>query len=301
MDPYVASPEWHGLIVAYFYLGGIASGAYAVFTLAGLFGDEEAARATRVAAYLAFPLLVVCGVLLIVDLDRPERFWHMNVASATFKPMFKWWSPISIGSWALAAFGAFSFASFLGVLAEDRWFGLGRWSGLATRLRRGWLARIFEVAGAGSAFFVGAYTGTLLSATNQPVWAQTTWLSALFLASSASTGTAAIVLLVRALLVVPSSALERIEWLDRWALGLESVALAGFVWSLGSVGPRTLSTWPGVIIPAFVVPIGLVLPLLGRLAGIAAMQSASAVGVLLAGLALRYAIVGLPTPWLAAS
>ena len=52
------------------------------------------------------------------------------------------------------------------------------------------------VGGLISAFFVGAYTGTLLTATNQPVWAQSTWLSPLFLASAASTGVAAMILLI---------------------------------------------------------------------------------------------------------
>jgi hypothetical protein len=101
--------------------------------MVGLWGDEDDRRAVRVADYLAFPLIGLCGVLLIVDLNRPERFWHMLIQSQTYRPMFKWWSPMSAGSWALMAFSACSFASFLGVLAEDRRWGLGRWSALASR------------------------------------------------------------------------------------------------------------------------------------------------------------------------
>ena len=73
-------------------------------------GDEDDRRAVRVADYLAFPLVCLCGLLLIVDLNRPERFWHMMIQSQTGRPMLKWWSPMSIGSWGLSAFGAFSFA-----------------------------------------------------------------------------------------------------------------------------------------------------------------------------------------------
>src|SRR3954447_23803874 len=157
MDRYVVDPHWGGYITWYFYLGGIAAGAYALAALASLFGDESDRRAARAAHYLAFPLVCVCGLLLIVDLGRPERFWHMLVQSETYRPMFKWWSPMSAGSWGLSAFGAFSFCSFVGVLAEDGWFGLGRYATLARRLRRGVVGRLFEVSGALSGFFLGAY------------------------------------------------------------------------------------------------------------------------------------------------
>ncbi len=127
LDPFVAAPDWGQYIIWYFYLGGIAAGAYAVATMIGLFGEERDRRAARVAEYLAFPLVNACGLLLVVDLGRPERFWHMLIRSETFRPMFKWWSPMSAGSWGLSAFGAFSFVSFVGVLAEDRRLGMGRW------------------------------------------------------------------------------------------------------------------------------------------------------------------------------
>ena len=150
----------------------------------------------------------------------------MLVQSETYRPMFKWWSPMSAGSWGLSAFSAFSFASFAGVLAEDGWFGLGRWSPLAATLRRGWIGRAFEVGGAASAFFLGAYTGTLLSATNQPVWAQTSWLSPLFLASSASTGVAAVLLAaVWRFRETSDDALARLERLDGLAMVLELAML----------------------------------------------------------------------------
>ena len=139
----VADPGWHGLIIWYFFLGGIAAGAYVMAALADLFGDADDRPGVRVAYYLAFPLVCVCGLLLIVDLGRPERFWHMMIQSNTGWPMFKWWSPMSAGSWALSAFGMFSFASFVGVLAEDGWLGLRRFSPLASRLRTGWTGRLF--------------------------------------------------------------------------------------------------------------------------------------------------------------
>ena len=299
MDPYVATPHWGVWITAYFYLGGIAAGAYAAQMLAGLFGTEDDARVSRVASYLAFPIVNVCGLILVVDLNRPERFWHMLVQSQTFRPMFKWWSPMSAGSWGLSAFGAFSFVSFLGVLAEDGRFGLGRWSGPAVRLRRGKTGAAFQVGGVLSALFLGAYTGALLSATNQPIWADSTWISALFLASAFSTGVAAIVLVALTWLPdAPHAAVAKLERLDRLAAGLELALLLAFAASVWPYAAKALGTYPGVLVPAVVLPFGIAAPLAaGRLPG-RGFAIASSVAVLGAGLALRYAVIGMPSTFL---
>ena len=296
-DPYVADPDWGQYIVWYFYLGGIAAGSYAVAALVGLFGDEADRRAVRVADYLALPIVGLCGLLLVVDLGRPERFWHMLIQSETFRPMFKWWSPMSAGSVGLSVFGGFSVLSFLSVMAEDRWFGLGRWSGLARWLRTGWVGRLFRVGGASSGFFLGTYTGTLLMATNQPAWSQTTWLGPLFMASAGSTGVAMMLVLIRwRLRETPPEVLERLERVDAVAMVLELAMLAAFAMSLGELAGPALLRWPGVLIPAFVVPAGLVLPLMARgMHGRWARWVLPGL-VLVAGYALRLAVVGMPGP-----
>ena len=155
----VADPGWHGLIVWYFFLGGIAAGAYVMAALADLFGDADDRPGVRVAVLPGLPAGGRLRALLTIDLGRPERFWHMLIQSNTGRPMFKWWSPMSVGSWGLSAFGLFSFASFVGVLAEDGWLGLKRFSPLAARLRTGWTGRLFALGGSLSAFFLGSYTG----------------------------------------------------------------------------------------------------------------------------------------------
>jgi formate-dependent nitrite reductase membrane component NrfD len=301
LNPFVADPEWHGLIVWYFYLGGIAAGAYVMAALADQFGTAEDRRGVRMGYYVAFPLVNVCGILLTVDLTRPERFWHMLVQSQTLRPMFKWFSPMSAGAWGLAAFGFFSFASFLGVLAEDRHLGLARFAPLSARLRTGWTGRLFALGGVLSAFFLGAYTGVLLGASNQPIWADTTWIGALFLASAASTGIAAMIALNH--LVTRDLSYEvtqRLERLDAWALGLEFVLLALLALSLGRLAVPGFGRWPGLLVPAVVVPIGLLAPLVvRRLAGDRGALSAALL-VLIGGFALRAAFVGMPLPLLAA-
>jgi formate-dependent nitrite reductase membrane component NrfD len=299
MDPYVANPHWGKYIIAYFFLGGIAAGSYALSAMAAIFGDETDRRATRVADYLAFPLVCVCGLLLIVDLGRPERFWHMMIASNTFRPMFKWWSPMSIGSWGLSVFGGFSFLSFLGVLIEDGWIGNPRLAERITRWRRSTLGKLFALGGAASAFFLGAYTGVLLSATNQPIWSNTTWLGALFLASAASTGIAAMSLAIRWWFRdVDHEALERLEWTDGWAMALEAVLLIAFAASLGDLARLAFTRWPGVLILAFVVPVGLILPAILRKVAGPRGSVVAALLILAAGLVLRAAVVESPVPFL---
>ncbi len=299
INPYVADPDWRGFIIWYFFLGGIAAGAYVTASLADLFGTSDDRRGVRVAYYIAFPLVGLCGLLLIADLGRPERFWHMVLQSNTGWPMFKWWSPMSVGSSGLSAFGMFSFASFLGVLAEDGRFGLERFSPLAARLRIGWTGRLFALGGALSAFFLGSYTGVLLAATNQPIWSNTTWTGALFLASAFSTGVATIILIDRGLgLDVSEDAIEHLETLDTWAMALELALIAAFALSLNRLAFLAMGHWPGVLVPAFVVPVGILAPLGLQRLHVARGAELACVLALVGGFALRAAVVGMPVPLL---
>ncbi|HYY88752.1 MAG TPA: NrfD/PsrC family molybdoenzyme membrane anchor subunit, partial [Chloroflexota bacterium] len=54
-------PEWTWLIVLYFFLGGIAAGAYFMGALLELFGQPADRPAVRITHWLAFPLLAICG------------------------------------------------------------------------------------------------------------------------------------------------------------------------------------------------------------------------------------------------
>jgi formate-dependent nitrite reductase membrane component NrfD len=140
----------------------------------------------------------------------------------------------------------------------------------------------------------------LLGASNQPVWSNTTWTGALFLASAGSTGAAAIVLIDRWFrLDAPEEALERLERLDSWAIGFELVLLAALFLSLGRVGMSALRSWPGLLLVGFVVPVGLLAPLFLRRGRGARLAELASLLVLLGGLALRAAIVGMAAPLLA--
>jgi protein NrfD len=289
MNPYVVSPDWGWLIVAYFYLGGIAAGAYAVASMVGLWGDEDDRRAVRVADYLAFPLVGLCGLLLIVDLNRPERFWHMMIQSQTGRPMLKWWSPMSAGSWGLSLFGACTLASFVATTWPDR--RPGRW------LQVGPARLALQLVGCFAGFFVASYTGALLTATNQPMWSDTAWLAPLFLASAASTSLAALGLIAWRWNVGTPEARARLEGAEPLALALELVVLGAFVASLGDNLVPVLRTVRGNVLVFGTVVVAVLVPLLlhlrvGHRRPWAVPLAAAC--ALVGGLLLRYGAVTTP-------
>ena len=290
----VAAPDWGWWVILYFFFGGIAAGAYFMGTLIDLVGDERDRPLAKLAYYLATPLVALCGVLLIVDLGRPERFWHMLIQSNTGLPMFKYWSPMSVGSWALTLFGLFSGASFVGALAEDGRFGLGRFGGLARWLHRGPIGTLFELGGTATGFFIASYTGALLTATNQPLWSDSPLIGGLFLASAASTGMATMLLILSLWRSAPHDSIENLERADRWAMLLELVLLVAFVISLGGLAPVVLASSFGILLLVGTLLAGVLIPLLlhwrPRLLG-AGSPVIAALLVLAGGFILRYAIV----------
>src|SRR5204863_1345440 len=90
--------NWGWLVYLEMFLGGVAGGAYVAATILELSGRGRSAAA-RTAHLIAFPLMALGALLLIVDLQRPERFWHMVVMNERLFPMLKPWSPISLGVW----------------------------------------------------------------------------------------------------------------------------------------------------------------------------------------------------------
>lgn len=288
---FVLDPHWDNWwVIIYFFIGGIASGAYFTAAMAQLFGADHHRGIINIAHLLAFPLVLVCAILLTVDLGRPERFWHMVLQSKTLWPMFKWWSPMSIGAVALLIFGAFTFASFLNALYE-RGVRLP-FGNFMNALHRGPIGTVYNFVGSAVGFFIASYTGVLLNTTNQPFWADQTVLGALFLASAASTGVAA------TLLLTPRTAENRLamaelEGLDRWVSILEIVVLVIFFITLGALAVPLLVSPFGWLILIGVLGLGLIAPLfllrMGHTSRAATLVAP--VLVLLGGFVLRYAVV----------
>jgi formate-dependent nitrite reductase membrane component NrfD len=288
---FTAATHWRWLIVLYFFIGGLAGGCYFVAALIDLAGAPHERRLARLGYYVAFPAIVVAGLLLILDLTRPERFWHMLVQSETWRPMLKPWSPMSAGSWALVVFGALALLSFLAALAEAG--RLRRWPGLARLRAPGLPGRIVTLLGGLTGFFVAGYTGVLLAVTNRPIWADSPLLGLVFLISAASTSIALLILLgwrpARA-----QTGIRALERMDAMVLVLELIAVVALIASLGTVARVWLSAW-GALLLVGVVGLGILVPLalhwrpqwVGRGLG----TPVAAALVLLGGFLLRMVVV----------
>ncbi|HEX6133304.1 MAG TPA: NrfD/PsrC family molybdoenzyme membrane anchor subunit [Longimicrobiales bacterium] len=255
---FTAPPDWLLYIVPYFFVGGIAGGSYFLAAVLHWLGRPEDRPVVRIGYIVAAIGAILSGLLLIVDLGRPLRFWHMLLQSERFPlPILKPWSPMSIGSWALFLFGVIATLSAIGVLADERRI---RYHGLRV-LYDSLAGRVLALFGAAAGFFIAGYTGVLLSVTNRPIWADTEFLGVLFLVSAASTAAALLILLAlwRVEADVRGSTVRWLAWFDGWALLLELVVLAFFVISLGSVASVWLS-WRGLLL-LIVLVFGILVPL----------------------------------------
>jgi formate-dependent nitrite reductase membrane component NrfD len=287
-NPSFAIPRWGWLVVAYFFIGGLTGGLYFAAAWLDLFGDRNDRVAVRIGHLLTFPLIIVSALLLTLDLGQPLRFWHMIFESNRFPlPMLKPYSPMSLGSVILFVFGVASFLSFL-----DAVLGKGRWIHALDNP----LGKILSAVGALGGLALAGYTGVLLNVTNEPVWGNSPWISALFLFSGVSTGIALLVLLARR---APRTTFDKLSEADGYLMVLELITLVVFLASLGALGTRFIFGTPTLILFVVVIVIGLLVPLVlhwrpGLAGGHRTASLLSAVLVLIGGFVLRWAILAAP-------
>lgn len=281
---FTTPPEWRWWIILYFFVGGIAGGSFFLASLLYLFGRPADRPLVRLGYYVAFIGTAISGILLILDLHRPLRFWHMLIESNTGNPMFKYWAPMSIGSWALLLFGLFAALAALGAAREEERV---RW-GPAFVVRSGFRT-VVAIVGGVLGFFFASYTGVLLSVTNRPVWADSPMLGVLFLFSAGSTAAATLILLARRREAVGAASLGKLAEFDKWSLVLELIAIVAFLITLGAAARVFLSVW-GVLLLLGVIGVGILLPLamgLGWVKRWTATPATAAGFVLIGGFLLR--------------
>ena len=109
---------------------------------------------------------------------------------------FNYWSPMSVGAWALLVGSVFALVSFVDALVRDGKLrlALARW---LSRALEGTAGKVWDVVGAVVFLFIAGYTGVLLAVSNQPIWSDTWALGGLFLASGLSGSAALLLLLTR--------------------------------------------------------------------------------------------------------
>jgi formate-dependent nitrite reductase membrane component NrfD len=169
-QPVIKQPVWRPEVPWYFFAGGTAGASAGLAFLSELRGSQPLARR---AWAVAFAGVAASPALLIVDLGRPERFLNML-------RVFKVTSPMSVGSWVLAASGAAT--------------GVSAINALTGRFRK--VALVSKPASALLGLPLSTYTGALLAQTAVPAWHEARdELPALFAAgAAASAGAAACVL-----------------------------------------------------------------------------------------------------------
>jgi protein NrfD len=246
-------PDWTWLIIIYFFLGGIAGGASFLGGILDIWGAEADRPIARIAHLIAAPLIAVGGILLVFDLNRPERFWHNLFQSENGTPIFKWWSPISFGTWTVGAFSVFAIIVFIGVLAEIGYLP----KGLAA-LRRGSLGKTLSFITGILGVFLCGYTGLLLTVTNRPLWGDTTLLGILFLLSGVSS--AAALLLLISFRRGHRASTEWLGQMDFWSSIIELAVVIVFAVSVSSVLREVLDNWWGILLLVGFVIAGVLIP-----------------------------------------
>jgi formate-dependent nitrite reductase membrane component NrfD len=288
---FTGAPHWTWFIIPYFYIGGLAGGAYVLAAVLEWFGRPDDRPVVRTGYDVAAVGAIVSGLLLTIDLGKPLRFWHMLFQSEHVPAIvFKAWSPISFGAWGLMAFGLFAVLSALGARAEEGRLRNPVLRAVGTAVQGRTIAKLLAAVGGVLGFFIAAYTGVLLSVTNRPIWADSPWLGALFVASGTSTGAAILILLAPA----RGATARSLDWLSAFdfkSIIVELLVLVVFLVSLGPVNRVWMGFW-GVML-LIVIAVGIVMPLglhvkPTSFGGLAARPMANAARlVLLGGLLLR--------------
>jgi hypothetical protein len=142
--PVIKPPVWKPEIPWYFFLGGLTGASAMLAWAADVTGNRTLARN---AGTICLAAGTGSPVLLITDLGVPSRFFNML-------RVFKVTSPMSVGSWVLAATG-----STAAVATAHERFGLFGRAGRVARV----LSALFGLP-------LATYTAALVSNTAVPAW-----------------------------------------------------------------------------------------------------------------------------------
>lgn len=164
-EPIINPPVWEELDIAgYLFTGGLAGASSLLGAGADLTGRPALARTSKLCATAAIGTSLGA---LIHDLGRPERFINML---RVFKPT----SPMSVGTWILAAYTPLNLVSTASSI-------LGR------------APRTGTAAGVGAAALgtaVSTYTAALIASTSVPAWREARRELPFLFAGSAATAAA---------------------------------------------------------------------------------------------------------------
>ena len=282
--PFLKRPTWEWHIAAYFFLESISSGAFLMASLDDATGAGRDSAVRRAGYLISFAAFLPCPPLLIADLGRPKRFHHML---RIFKPT----SPMSHGSWALAAYAVPMHA----LAAEVALEAVPRPLAIVDRLEALIPSRALGVLGIPCALMLATYPGVLLATTANPLWSRGRALGALFAAGSIHAGASAVSMAL-ALSGSHTGELARLARVEAIAAAAEATALSAFLVGAGRQARPLLAGRQSGLFWLGAVGVGMVLPLLlkalaprrGRLARLA--KTAASALSLAGALALKVAV-----------
>lgn len=278
---------WEWPLAVYLWIAGIAGGAYFAGFMMSHFGKGRYQLLPRIAMFMGVPLVLLGSLLLVLDLGQQLRAWHLFFRAQPPRLMLLFTSPMSMGGWILLGYamvGIVMIALWWVQSFEPEELRLSVLSGLALVIRPlapavkvlSWIALVLAV-------LLIAYTGVLLSATNQPLWVGLL-LPALFVASAISTGMALLVLVVatglgRVLDIlyggegepIPDQVLHSMTRASLVVGIVELVVLVGFVVWLAAfstpagaaavgvllTGSMSFLFWAGVVLMGLLIPLAL--------------------------------------------
>lgn len=284
---------WGWEVYIEMFAAGIAAGAYIIAMILEFYGRGRSPIA-RSAHLLALPLVLVATALLILKLERSERFWHMVFQSENVPSlMFKWWSPLSIGTWGLMLFSALVTISFIDALVDRGVFRVGPWYAGHT-LHGGPIGMVIAVLGLLSAIFIAGYSGALLSITAVPGWEDTIFIAPFFVGIAVATGAGALLLIEAIRRLSPLDEVDGLSQLGTFAIIWQLLLLVVLAISLGGAVSFFLSSIRTItaVIVAIIFAVAAAALLYFRVHPSDQMRlGAGAALVLVSGFLFRYAVV----------
>jgi len=165
---------WGWEVSAYIWTKGIAAGTYMVAMMLWLSGSLDMTDLWLPVTGIGLGFLAITGVLLIMDLDRPERFLYVML-----RPNWNSW--LVKGAYILAAYGGVLFLSAV----------LAFFKPIDYELYLEYIA----YAGIPLAALTGVYTAWLLQQAKGRSWSKDNLLPAKFLVETAAIGAATLAVL----------------------------------------------------------------------------------------------------------
>jgi formate-dependent nitrite reductase membrane component NrfD len=308
----MAEHHWGWLVAIYLFLGGMGAGAFLIAAMIELTGFRYRLKycpTTMVGAGVSGPLILIGTVLLIFDLGAGLREpWRILAMFTNLQSVMTW------GIWILSLFLPIAFLygilEVMHVHPEILAWARRRLRFLPEDLPYRRIKRVVCSVGAVLAIATAVYTGVLLSVVQAvPLW-NTPILPALFLVSAISTGMG-LAFDLSATLAMPElhRRYNHMPLVHMIFIGLEIALLALLLITALSQGGEAAESAKlilmgngSVVFWVLVVGFGMVYPFMvhvyafarkshGYLSGIL-----SGVGIVIAGLFVRYLIVAAAIP-----